>query len=105
MAKIYIVTRIYKDIDRSGDTDYSETSIVKVFDSAEKAIDYIRNEVKNAYERVDETDPKGDKLVKYFVPDTIMEGKDIAVYESYGMFRQCYGCTGVYYNYISKDVE
>ena len=105
MAKVYIVTRIYKDIDRGGETDYSETSIVKIFDSEEKAIKYIRNEVEKEYEWVDENDPRGDKLVKYFVPDTILEGKDIAVYESYGMFGLCYGCTGVYYNYTSKDVE
>lgn len=105
MKKVYMVTRIYKDTYRGGETDYSEVNIVKVVDSEEKAINYIRNEAKNEYEWVDENDPKGDKLVKYFIPDTIPEGEDIAVYESYGMFRLCYGCTGVYYNYTSKDVE
>lgn len=106
MEKVFIVTRTYKDIDRCDhELDYSETSIANVFDSEEKAINYIRNEIKTEHEWVDENDPNGNKLIKYFIPDTILEGVDIAAYESYGMFRICYGCTGVYYNYISRNVK
>lgn len=105
MTKIYAVMRMYKDIDRSGEVDYSETIIDKVFDTKEKAVNYIRDISKAEYEWVDENDPRGDKLIKYFVPDTIQEDKNIAIYGSYGMFKLLYRDIELCYKYISKDVS
>ena len=106
MSKIFVVKRIYKDINR-GDVklDYSEVHIDKILDCKEKVIEYIRAAIEKEHKWVDEYDPHGLNFVKYYIPDVINENEDIAAYESYGIFRLFMGCSGVYYNYISMEIE
>jgi hypothetical protein len=50
MAKIYVVFSLYNEVSKGGEDIYNSENITKVFDSEEKAINWIHEEIKHELE-------------------------------------------------------
>lgn len=101
MAKVYIVYSMYHEHDDIGEDAYTSESIERVFDSEEKAVNYIREKIKNDHERVDAEYPDDEHVIKH-CPD------DKQTHQSMGVMSFEYDCLTymcMCYRWASYDVE
>lgn len=65
MSKVYLVYEMYHEHDDQGEDVYTADCVLKVFDSEDKTIDYIRERIKNDHEEVDAKYPGDEHVIKY----------------------------------------
>lgn len=65
MAKVYVVYKMYHEHDDLGEDIYNSESICKVFDNEEKAISYIRENIKKDHGYADLHFLNDEHLTKY----------------------------------------
>lgn len=69
MAKVYVVYSMYHEHDNSYEDVYSSESMERIFDSEEKAINYIREKIKDDHKCVDADYPNDEHVFKYYPDD------------------------------------
>lgn len=86
MAKVYAVYSIYHEHDDLGEDIYSSENMEKLFDSMEKAINYICEQIKNDHKRVDDVYPSDQHLNKYIPNRKLIEQcRSVTSYEYTGL--------------------
>ena len=101
MAKVYIVYSMYHEHDSIGEDAYTSESIERVFDSEEKAVNYIREAIKSDHERVDTEYPDDEHVTKHY-PDNeqIRESMAVISWE-----YNCLTYMAMHYRWASYEVE
>lgn len=101
MTKVYLVYSMYHEHDINGEDPYTSENVERVFDSEEKAIDYIREQIKNDHERVDAVYPDDEHLIKYYPSDEeIRNSRYVMSYE-----YNCLTYITMNYRWVSYDVK
>lgn len=105
MKKVFIVLRTHRDIIGGYPVCNDETDICGAFDSEDKAINCIRDEISADHYEVDKHLPRPYKAKKYAIPDVIRQNEDVTAYETYVTRVPDCGYSYAKYKYITCDVK